>query len=152
MADEKNLELKSVIAKFNQSSSALDALTERLGALNDANNEISRAEQGISESHRQVKRVADEVTALSKELRIANSMVRQAMESVASFLNATELGAMKQGIDQILTSVNSQNQDLSKKVADGVKVEADLNSQIAALKAKIDAVPEKLKKKLGWIG
>ena len=152
MADEKNLELKSVIAKFNQSSSALDALTERLGALNDANNEISRAEQGISESHRQVKRVADEVTALSKELRIANSMVRQAMESVASFLNATELGAMKQGIDQILTSVNSQNQDLSKKVADGVKAEAELNSQIAALKAKIDAVPEKLKKKLGWIG
>ena len=152
MADEKNLELKSVIAKFNQSSSALDALTERLGALNDANNEISRAEQGISESHRQVKRVADEVTALSKELRIANSMVRQAMESVASFLNATELGAMKQGIDQILTSVNSQNQDLSKKVADGAKAEAELNSQIAALKAKIDAVPEKLKKKLGWIG
>ena len=152
MADEKNLELKSVIAKFNQSSSALDALTERLGALNDANNEISRAEQGISESHRQVKRVADEVTALSKELRIANSMVRQAMESVASFLNATELGAMKQGIDQILTSVNSQNQDLSKKVADGVKAEAELNSQIAALKSKIDAVPEKLKKKLGWIG
>ena len=152
MADEKNLELKSVIAKFNQSSSALDALTERLGALNDANNEISRAEQGISESHRQVKRVADEVTALSKELRIANSMGRQAMESVASFLNATELGAMKQGIDQILTSVNSQNQDLSKKVADGVKAEAELNSQIAALKSKIDAVPEKLKKKLGWIG
>ena len=152
MADEKNLELKSVIAKFNQSSSALDALTERLGALNDANNEISRAEQGISESHRQVKRVADEVTALSKELRIANSMVRQAMESVASFLNATELGAMKQGIDQILTSVNSQNQDLSKKVADGAKAEAELNSQSAALKAKIDAVPEKLKKKLGWIG
>lgn len=152
MADEKNLELKSVIAKFNQSSSALDALTERLGALNDANNEISRAEQGISESHRQVKRVADEVTALSKELRIANSMVRQAMESVASFLNATELGAMKQGIDQILTSVNSQNQDLSKKVADGAKAEVELNSQIAALKAKIDAVPEKLKKKLGWIG
>ena len=152
MADEKNLELKSVIAKFNQSSSALDALTERLGALNDANNEISRAEQGISESHRQVKKVADEVTALSKELRIANSMVRQAMESVASFLNATELGAMKQGIDQILTSVNSQNQDLSKKVADGAKAEAELNSQIAALKAKIDAVPEKLKKKLGWIG
>jgi chromosome segregation ATPase len=152
MADEKNLELKSVIAKFNQSSSALDALTERLSKLNDANNEISRAEQGISESHRQVKRVADEVTALSKELRIANSMVRQAMESVASFLNATELGAMKQGIDQILTSVNSQNQDLSKKVADGVKAEAELNSQIAALKSKIDAVPEKLKKKLGWIG
>jgi len=152
VADEKNLELKSVIAKFNQSSSALDALTERLSKLNDANNEISRAEQGISESHRQVKRVADEVTALSKELRIANSMVRQAMESVASFLNATELGAMKQGIDQILTSVNSQNQDLSKKVADGVKAEAELNSQIAALKAKIDAVPEKLKKKLGWIG
>ena len=152
MADEKNLELKSVIAKFNQSSSALDALTERLGALNDANNEISRAEQGISESHRQVKKVADEVTALSKELRIANSMVRQAMESVASFLNATELGAMKQGIDQILTSVNSQNQDLSKKVADGAKAEAELNSQIAALKSKIDAVPEKLKKKLGWIG
>ena len=120
MADEKNLELKSVIAKFNQSSSALDALTERLSKLNDANNEISRAEQGISESHRQVKRVADEVTALSKELRIANSMVRQAMESVASFLNATELGAMKQGIDQILTSVNSQNQDLSKKVADEI--------------------------------
>jgi len=152
VADEKNLELKSVIAKFNQSSSALDALTERLSKLNDANNEISRAEQGISESHRQVKRVADEVTALSKELRIANSMVRQAMESVASFLNATELGAMKQGIDQILTSVNSQNQDLSKKVADGVKAEAELNSQIAALKSKIDAVPEKLKKKLGWIG
>jgi len=152
VTDEKNLELKSVIAKFNQSSSALDALTERLSKLNDANNEISRAEQGISESHRQVKRVADEVTALSKELRIANSMVRQAMESVASFLNATELGAMKQGIDQILTSVNSQNQDLSKKVADGVKAEAELNSQIAALKSKIDAVPEKLKKKLGWIG
>ena len=150
MADEKNLELKSVIAKFNQSSSALDSLSERLAALNSASVEISRAEQGITESHQQFKRVADEVTAVSNELREANSLVRQAIESVGSFLNATELGAMKQGIDKISTAVSGQIEDLNKKVAEKTKTEIELNSQIAALQAKIDSIPEKMKKKLGW--
>lgn len=152
MADEKNLELKSVIAKFNQSSSALDSLTEKLAALNSASAEITRAEQGITESHLQVRRVADEVTAVSKELRNANSLVRQAIESVASFLNATELGAMKQGIDQISLAVSGQIDDLNKKMTEKVRHETELTSRIASLQAKIDSVPEKMKKKLGWNG
>ena len=150
MADEKNLELKSVIAKFNQSSSALDSLTERLGALNSASAEISRAEQGITESHLQIKRVADEVTAVSIELRKANSLVQVAIESVASFLNATELGAMKHGIDRILLAVSGQIEDLNKKITEKSKYEVELTSRIASLQAKIDSVPEKIKKKLGW--
>lgn len=150
MADEKNLELKSVIAKFNQSSSALDSLTERLGALNSASAEISRAEQGISESHRQVKRVADEVTAVSVELRKANSLVKSAIESVASFLNATELGAMKQGIDQISLTMNGQLVELNHKLEAKAQNEKNLILQVSSLQAKIDSVPEKMKKKLGW--
>jgi chromosome segregation ATPase len=150
MTDDKNLELKSVIAKFNQSSSALDSLTEKISALNSASAEISRAEKGISESHQQVARVADEITALSKELRVANSLVRQAIESVASFLNATELGAMKVGIDQISEAVNNQIQGLNQKLSENTRNEIDLNSRITALQTKIDSVPEKMKNKLGW--
>jgi len=150
MVDEKNLELKSVIAKFNQSSSALDSLTEKLAALNSASTEIKRAEQGITESHLQVRRVADEVSAVSLELRKANSLVKSAIESVASFLNATELGAMKQGIDQISLAVSVQIEDLNKKITEKSKYELELTSRIASLQAKIDSVPEKMKKKLGW--
>ena len=150
MAEDRNLELKSVVAKFNQSSLALDSLTEKLSALSSASVEISRAEHGISESHRQVKKMADEVTALSFELRKANDLVKTAIESVATFLNQTELGAMKQGIDNITVAINDQIKDLNKKLEAKSQHVQDLNSQISALKTKIDAVPEKFKKKIGW--
>lgn len=150
MADEKNLELKSVIAKFNQSSSALDSLTERLGALSSASVEISRAEQGITESHLQIKRVADEVTAVSIELRKANSLVQAAIESVASFLNATELGAMKHGIDQISIAIRGEIMELNHRLEAKAQNEQRLVLQLSSLQAKIDSVSEKMKKKLGW--
>lgn len=150
MADDKSLELKSVIAKFNQSSSALDSLTERLSALSNASVEIARAEKGITESSQQIKRVADEITGVSIELRNANVAVKSAIESVAAFLNETELGAMKKGIDQIYVAIIDQLVTLTNKLDVKVQGENNLKTQISGLQAKIDVVPEKFKKKLGW--
>ena len=150
MADDKSLELKSVISKFNQSSSALDSLTERLSALSNASVEIARAEKGITESNQQIKRVADEIRGVSIELRNANVAVKSAIESVAAFLNETELGVMKAGIDQINLAITDQLVALTNKLDVKVQNENNLKTQISGLQAKIDAVPEKFKKKLGW--
>jgi peptidoglycan hydrolase CwlO-like protein len=57
---------------------------------------------------------------------------------------------MKQGIDQISLAVSGQIEDLNKKITEKSKYELELTSRIASLQAKIDSVPEKMKKKLGW--
>lgn len=150
MADERNLELKSIIAKFNQSSSALDSLTERLTALSSSSAEISRAEAGITESHLQVRRMADEVKSISVELKRANSAVENALQSVASFLHGTELGTMRQGIEKIANSLDIQIKDLTEKLEAKSAAEKDLTAQVSELTAKLNAVPEKVQKKLGW--
>ena len=150
MADEKALELKSVIAKFNQSSSTLDSLAEKLAALSSATQEISAAQAGITEAHIQVRRIADEVGNVSQELRRANIGVQNALESVATFLHGTELGDMQQSISRIAESVQEQNQSLLVKIEEGTARERTLLEQMAALKSKIESVPEKVQKKLGW--
>ena len=150
MADERNLELKSIIAKFNQSSTALDSLTEKIEALASSSAEISRAEAGITESQLQVRRTADEIKLISTELKRANSAVENSLHSVASFLQSTELGAMQQGIEKIANSLDVQIRELTAKVEEKKVQETELTKQIAVLNAKIDAVPEKLQKKLGW--
>jgi uncharacterized phage infection (PIP) family protein YhgE len=150
MADERNLELKSIIAKFNQSSTALDSLTEKIEALASSSAEISRAEAGITESQLQVRRMADEIKLISTELKRANSAVENSLHSVASFLQSTELGAMQQGIEKIANSLDVQIRELAAKVEEKKVQETELTNQIAVLNAKIDAVPEKLQKKLGW--
>jgi uncharacterized phage infection (PIP) family protein YhgE len=150
MADERNLELKSIIAKFNQSSTALDSLTEKIEALASSSAEISRAEAGITESQLQVRRMADEIKLISTELKRANSAVENSLHSVASFLQSTELGAMQQGIEKIANSLDVQIRELTAKVEEKKVQETELTKQIAVLNAKIDAVPEKLQKKLGW--
>ena len=151
MTDEKNLELKSIIAKFNQSSAALDSLTEKLGVLSGASNEITRAEAGITESHLQVRRMADEVKVISIELKRANVSVENALESVATFLHGTELSTMRQGIEKISDALENQIQELNKKLEDKSQSEKNLVDHISTLQARINAVPEKMKKKLGWI-
>jgi uncharacterized phage infection (PIP) family protein YhgE len=150
MADERNLELKSIIAKFNQSSTALDSLTEKIEALASSSAEISRAEAGITESQLQVRRMADEIKLISTELKRANSAVENSLHSVASFLQSTELGAMQQGIEKIANSLDVQIRELTAKVEEKKVQETELTKQIAVLNAKIDNVPEKLQKKLGW--
>ena len=150
MADEKALELKSVIAKFNQSSSTLDSLAEKLAALSSATQEISAAQAGITEAHIQVRRIADEVGNVSQELRRANIGVQNALESVATFLHGTELGAMQQSINRIAEGVKEQRESLIAKIDEGAARERALIEHAAALQSKIDAVPEKVQKKLGW--
>jgi uncharacterized phage infection (PIP) family protein YhgE len=150
MADERNLELKSIIAKFNQSSAALDSLTEKIEALASSSAEISRAEAGITESQLQVRRMADEIKLISTELKRANSAVETSLHSVASFLQSTELGAMQQGIEKIANSLDVQIKELTAKVEEKKVQETELTKEIALLNAKIDAVPEKLQRKLGW--
>jgi uncharacterized phage infection (PIP) family protein YhgE len=150
MADERNLELKSIIAKFNQSSAALDSLTEKIEALASSSAEISRAEAGITESQLQVRRMADEIKLISTELKRANSAVETSLHSVASFLQSTELGAMQQGIEKIANSLDVQIRELTAKVEEKKVQQTELTKEIALLNAKIDAVPEKLQRKLGW--
>ncbi len=151
MADERNLELKSIIAKFNQSSSALDSLTEKLSAISSASTEITRAEAGITESHLQARRMVDEVKSISVELRRATVSVESALESVATFLNGTELNAMRMGIEKVSNALDNQISDLNKKLEDKSIIEKNLIEQVSTLQGKITAVPEKFKKKLGWI-
>jgi len=151
MADERNLELKSIIAKFNQSSSALDSLTEKLGAISSASTEITRAEAGITESHLQARRMVDEVKSISVELRRATLAVESALESVATFLHGTELNAMRMGIEKVSNALDNQISDLNKKLEVKNISEKTMMEQLSILQAKVNAVPEKVKKKLGWV-
>ena len=150
MADDRTLELKSIISKFNQSSTTLDALSEKLATLSSVTQESSKAQLGITEAHNQVRRVADEVANVVQELRRANIGVESSLESVATFLNGTNLGAMQQSINQINDGVQEQIRGLIQKLEDRTKAERALIEEVTVLKAKVSEVPEKVQKKLGW--
>ena len=150
MADERALELKSVIAKFGQSAATLDALGEKLQALSSATDEITRAQSGITEAHIQVRRVAEEVGNVAQELRRANIGVQNALEAVATFLNGTELGAMQQSIARIADGVDEHIRSLTEKLDERSSSERALLEEVANLRSKVSAVPAKMQKKLGW--
>jgi hypothetical protein len=150
MADDRTLELKSIIAKFNQSSTTLDELSEKLATLSSVAQESSKAQTGISEAHIQVRRVADEVGNVVQELRRANIGVQSALESVATFLNGTNLDIMQQSINQISDGVQEQIRGLIQKLEERTNAERALIEEVAVLKAKVSAVPEKVQKKIGW--
>jgi hypothetical protein len=150
MADDRTLELKSIIAKFNQSSTTLDALSEKLATLSSVTQESSKAQTGITEAHIQVRRVADEVGNVVQELRRANIGVQSALESVATFLNGTNLDTMQQSINQISDGVQEQIRGLIQKLEDRTNAERALIEEVTVLKTKVSAVPEKVQKKLGW--
>jgi 16S rRNA U516 pseudouridylate synthase RsuA-like enzyme len=150
MADDRTLELKSIIAKFNQSSTTLDELSEKLSTLSSVAQESSKSQIGITEAHIQVRRVADEVGNVVQELRRANIGVQSALESVATFLNGTNLDRMQQSINQISDGVQEQIRDLIQTLEDRTNAERALIEEVTVLKTKVSAVPEKVQKKLGW--
>jgi 16S rRNA U516 pseudouridylate synthase RsuA-like enzyme len=150
MADDRTLELKSIIAKFNQSSTTLDELSEKLATLSSVTQESGKAQTGITEAHIQVRRVADEVGNVVQELRRANIGVQSALESVATFLNGTNLDTMQQSINQISDGVQEQIRSLIQKLEDRTNAERALIEEVTVLKTKVSAVPEKVQKKLGW--
>lgn len=151
MSDDKNLELKSIIQKFSQSTSALDSLTEKIGSLSRTSDEIGKSGAGISQSHLQIKRIADEIEVLSKELKRANTAVEGALTSVATFLHGTELGTMKQGVDRIEGILTLQ----LTATANDLRVlrikEQETNSELLILKGKVKAMPDRAKNKYGFL-
>jgi len=151
MSDDKNLELKSIIQKFSQSTSALDSLTEKISSLSRTSDEIGKSGAGITESHVQIRRVVDEIGALSKELKRANIAVEGALTSVASFLRGTELGAMKQGIDRVEGILTKQLSAVTSELHDLRIKEQQIASEFSQLKGKVAALPEKAKKKFGFL-
>jgi 16S rRNA U516 pseudouridylate synthase RsuA-like enzyme len=151
MADDRTLDLKSIIAKFNQSSTTLDALSGKLATLSSVTQESSKAQIGITEAHNQVRRVADEVGNVVQELRRASIVVESALESVATFLNGTNLGAMQVSINRISEGIEEHIRVLNQKLEDLTNSERALIEEVSALRAKVGSVPEKIQKKLGWI-
>jgi uncharacterized coiled-coil DUF342 family protein len=151
MSDDKNLELKSIIQKFSQSTSALDSLTEKISSLSRTSDEIGKSEAGISKSHLQIKRIADEIELLSKELKRANTAVEGALTSVATFLHGSELGGMKQGIDQIVGILTLQLTVTTDELKELRIKEQQVSSELSQLKGKVSGLPEKAKKKFGFL-
>ena len=74
-----------------------------------------------------------------------------ALESVATFLNGTNLGAMQVSIIRISEGIEEHIRVLNQKLEDLTNSERALIEEVSVLKAKVGSVPEKIQKKLGWM-
>jgi predicted nucleic acid-binding Zn-ribbon protein len=152
--DDKGIDIKVVAQRFAQSTEVLDKLGEKLSSLTSGSESLSRANQSMTEVSAQVRRIVEEFSRMTGAMRDASSKVESAANVASQFLSQTDLSSISRGLDAIHVSLNGKVSDLERQIKNlteklqSKELElAQTQSELARLKAKIDAVPEKQRKK-----
>ncbi len=156
MADDRGIDIKVVAQRFTQSTEALDQLAQKLSSLTSNNESITRANQNVTQAANQIQKLVDELARLTTTMKDAGAKVEIASNTAAQFLSQTDLSSIGRGLDLILVTLNGKVSDLDGQVRNlqesSNKKELELSSaraELDVLKGKINAVPEKQRKKLG---
>jgi DNA repair exonuclease SbcCD ATPase subunit len=157
MADDRGIDIKLVAQRFTQSTEALDQLAQKLSSLTSNNESITRANQNVTQASNQIQKLLDELARLTTTMKDAGSKVEIASSTAAQFLSQTDLSSIGRGLDLILVTLNGKVSDLENQVRslDESSHKKDLElsvvrTELDSLKAKVAAVPEKQRKKLGF--
>jgi uncharacterized coiled-coil protein SlyX len=153
--DDKGLDIKVVVQRFAQSTEALDKLGEKLSSLTSSSEAISQANQSVTEVAIQIRKIVDEFSRMTGTMRDASNKVENAATVASQFLAQTDLSSISRGLDSIQISLNGRISDLESQVRElSTTVQqrdselAQTKAELAGLKSKINAVPEKQRKKL----
>jgi predicted nucleic acid-binding Zn-ribbon protein len=154
--DDKGLDIKVVVQRFAQSTEALDKLGEKLSTLTSSSEAISKANQSVTEVTAQIRKIVDEFSRMTGTMRDASNKVENAATVASQFLAQTDLSSISRGLDSIQISLNGRISDLENQV-EGLSEKlqskdlelTQTKSELAGLKSRINAVPEKQRKKFG---
>jgi ABC-type transporter Mla subunit MlaD len=112
----------------------------------------------MTEVSAQVRRIVDEFSQMTGAMRDASNKVESAANVASQFLSQTDLSSISRGLDSILISLNGKITDLESQVRELSTSVQQKNSELLQvrteldrLKSKVNAVPEKQRKKLGLL-
>ena len=155
--DDKGLDIKVVVQRFAQSTEALDKLGEKLSTLTSSSESIARANQSVTEVSQQIRKIVDEFSRMTGTMRDASNKVESAANAASQFLTQTDLSSISRGLDSILVALNGKVSDLEAEVkalreasqTKDVEIKK-LQGSLDLLKANINTIPEKQRRKFGF--
>jgi uncharacterized coiled-coil protein SlyX len=123
--------------------------------LTSSSEAISKANQSVTEVTAQIRKIVDEFSRMTGTMRDASNKVENAATVASQFLAQTDLSSISRGLDSIQISLNGRISDLESQVRElSTTVQqrdselAQTKAELAGLKSRINAVPEKQRKKL----
>lgn len=154
--DDKGLDIKVVVQRFAQSTEALDKLGEKLSSLTSSSESIAKANQSVTEVTQQFRKVVEEFSRMTGTMRDASNKVESAATVASQFLAQTDLSSISRGLDLILVALNGKVSDLEAEVrglreasqSKDIEIK-NLQGSLDLLKANINAIPEKQRRKFG---
>jgi SMC interacting uncharacterized protein involved in chromosome segregation len=157
MGNDRGLDMRAVAERFAQSATALDDLTERLQSLASTSESLARAEDNLKGVSSAVSNFIKEISAMSGQLKGATDGLRTATALAERFLTQTDTNAIAASLEELTTLMKSQISQLStdrdREVHEKEKLQKELNlvrSELDQLKNKVNAIPDKQRKKLNF--
>jgi archaellum component FlaC len=165
MAEEKGLELKTIVRRFADSTEALDGLNERMKSLSATSELLANTKASYADMTEQMRRFVHESSQVTSILRGASEKVQSVMEKAVHLLDGGDLGDLKSAVREVKTLMDLQlNQALSETRELKNMLETQINStkaeleqarseitrlkaELAAAESKIANLPSKVTKK-----
>jgi ABC-type transporter Mla subunit MlaD len=156
MEDDKGLNLKVVSERFEQASTALDELAQRLNSLRSTNEVLDSTNQSTQMAANAIRVASNELASMNEVLGQSIDSIRSAAESAAHFMaqtDASEIRAGINGINQLLESkMRALEEDRETAIQETENLRKELTETRAdfeTLRAKIAVIPEKSRRKMG---
>lgn len=170
MSDEPSLELRSVVQRFKESSTALEELQERLRALALAEEQQSRVATALDGTAETVARFAVSADAATSTLQEAITKATDALSAASSFLAGTDLSAlnsvvheMERVLGDLAARITVQAEDIDglHKSIERIELAITTESQnarqeaseakreLTELQSKIGSLPDRVRRKAG---
>jgi chromosome segregation ATPase len=147
MADDRSIDIKSIVRRFTESTDALDGLQERMKALTATAESLARTSTGVTEMSGQMRQFVGETSKITIMLRGATEKVQSAVEKAIGVLDGGDLSEVKSDLKQLKSMLEKQlkesQEELSKAQEESKRLLAELNE----IKAKVAKLPEKVLRK-----
>lgn len=147
MAEDKTLELKSLVRRFAESTEALDGLSERMKSLSSTAETLTRTNTGVAEMSEQMRKFVEEVAKVAILLRGATEKVQSAAEKSINLLDGGDLREVKAAMNEIKSLLEKQAEGNQFKLAKASAEAARLSAELASVERKIASLPPRIKKK-----
>jgi chromosome segregation ATPase len=144
MADDRSIDIKSIVRRFTESTDALDSLQERMKALTATAESLARTSTGVTEMSGQMRQFVGESSKVTIMLRGATEKVQSAVEKAIGVLDGGDLSEVKSDLKQLKTILERQlkeSQDELSKARDEIK---RLNAELEDFRAKVSRLPQRV--------
>lgn len=147
MAEDKALELKSLVRRFTESTEALDGLNERMKSLSATAESLTRTNGNVTEMSAQMRKFVDEASRVAVLLRGATEKLQGAMERSVQLLDGGDLSDVKAAVRDIKSLLEAQAKQTQQELAKANAEISRLSSELAVVNGKIAKLPAKARKK-----